>query len=111
MVIELNRENLKQWEKLHDPSNRYVTTNFRRKAAHPSSAKRREKGGQVMGSVDSSTQVDSKAKRSSEESKDGNNSNSLSKDENKNSGTDEEEKEVRAETREDNMETANSSKF
>ena len=53
--------------------------------------------GQARGSepLDSSTQVDSKAKRSSEESKDSSKSNSNSKEDNKNSAEeDEEEKEV-----------------
>jgi hypothetical protein len=90
--IELNENNLREWEKTNNNkgTEKYVRDKFLRGQKQNSSS---GDNGQARGSepLDSSTQVDSKAKRSSEESKDSSKSNSNSKEDNKNSAEEDEE--------------------
>lgn len=76
----MDRRKLEIWERSHNFSERYVRNDFRRDPNAESSSKNLKEESQLLDPIDNSTQMDSKAKRTSEESKENSKSDSDSSD-------------------------------
>jgi hypothetical protein len=85
----LSKENLKEWEKTHSVQDKNMGEDFK----NPKSKNGYKNNSNGSDPVESSTLVDTKGKRTSEESKESGNNDSSGKEENKNSSQEEDKEE------------------